>query len=341
MEFPLVPFSEVRSPLVSQEGDAKVARLRVAEKLWNDIAPFVIGSKAGDIATVELESGQIMELVVQTNQAMSDLQNEAKHAIRCSNLTSEKNKSLFLHLELGHFHPQNQRLFRRELKQCFKSLQALSTKEQAFKGLILDLRGNSGGHISIMAELLPYIASESVRIPYGVQIKPSKVAKNQLLKRRKGWFIPRDAYEKNLQVLNQQLAELPTDTIAFVPFAVPIRADRRLNYEGPIALIMDGLSASASVSIASWFVRSGRGMTFGEPPMGSISGTFGNPVQMTLPESGLRVNIASARYFTQNPVKWESAPLLPDFPVSPDANQVLSKIDAQRDRAMEWLIELD
>ncbi len=90
MEFPLVPFSEVRSPLVSQEGDAKVARLRVAEKLWNDIAPFVIGSKAGDIATVELESGQIMELVVQTNQAMSDLQNEAKHAIRCSNLTSEK-----------------------------------------------------------------------------------------------------------------------------------------------------------------------------------------------------------------------------------------------------------
>ena len=192
-----------------------------------------------------------------------------------------------------------------------------------------------------MAELLPYLTSEAVRIPYGVQIKVSETAKSQLLKRRRGWFLRKEKYDKNLQNLNEQLGQLPLDTIAFVPFSVPITPDSRLNYNGPVALIMDGLSASASVSIASWFVRSGRGMTFGEPPMGSISGTFGNPVQIKLPESGLLVNIASARYFTQNPMQWVSLPLLPDFPVIPDAEQVLRNIDAPRNRALEWLNDID
>jgi hypothetical protein len=75
--------------------------------------------------------------------------------------------------------------------------------------------------------------------------------------------------------------------------------------------------------------------------MGSISGTFGNPVQIKLPESGLLVNIASARYFTQNPMQWVSLPLLPDFPVIPDAEQVLRNIDAPRNRALEWLNDID
>ena len=328
-------------PLVSQEGDAKVARLRVAEKLWNDIAPFVTGSKIGDEVTVQLKNGQSFELLVQTNEEMQELQRQSAKAIHWTEMVDEANNGTSIHLKIGHFHPENLRLFRRELQRCFRAVKDLSEQNQNFKGLVLDLRGNSGGHISIMAELLPYLISEAVRIPYGVQIKVSETAKSQLLKRRRGWFLRKEKYDKNLQNLNEQLGQLPLDTIAFVPFSVPITPDGRLNYNGPVALIMDGLSASASVSIASWFVRSGRGMTFGEPPMGSISGTFGNPVQIKLPESGLLVNIASARYFTQNPMQWVSLPLLPDFPVIPDAEQVLRNIDAPRNRALEWLNDID
>ena len=42
--------------LVSQEGDAGLARLRMAEKLWNDIAPFAVGASIADTLTIELSS---------------------------------------------------------------------------------------------------------------------------------------------------------------------------------------------------------------------------------------------------------------------------------------------
>jgi C-terminal processing protease CtpA/Prc len=80
--------------------------------------------------------------------------------------------------------------------------------------------------------------------------------------------------------------------MSFVPFENPITPKKRLNYAGPVVMVLDGLSASASVSFAAWFVRSGRGKTIGEPPMGGISGTFGNPVRLTLPSSKLQFNVA-------------------------------------------------
>ena len=43
--------------LVSQEGDAALARLRMSEKLWNDIAPFAIGVDVSDSVLVEYTSG--------------------------------------------------------------------------------------------------------------------------------------------------------------------------------------------------------------------------------------------------------------------------------------------
>jgi C-terminal processing protease CtpA/Prc len=136
--------------------------------------------------------------------------------------------------------------------------------------------------------------------------------------------------------MNNALRSATRDTLLFVPFDIPIYPHRKFKHEGKIALLFDGLSASASVSIASWFIRSGRGATFGEPTMGSVSGTFGNPVQYTLPESGLVVNIASARYFTQNPVRWEAGPLLPDFPVSATLSQFQLNRDSVMDAAVDW-----
>lgn len=202
--------------------------------------------------------------------------------------------------------------------------------------LVLDLRGNSGGHIAVMAELLPYISDVSIRIPFGAQIRTSKAAKEQLAIRHRRLGMREHRYSSNLKRMNNALRGESGDTLLFVPFQVPIKPNRKLVHTGKIALLFDGLSASASVSIASWFIRSGRGATFGEPTMGSISGTFGNPVRYTLPESGLVVNIASARYFTQNPVRWEASPLLPDFPVNLTLSQFQLGLDPTMEAAEDW-----
>ena len=184
-------------------------------------------------------------------------------------------------LTIKHFHPENVRSFRQELKACFKHIKALEADDEVrFAGLILDLRGNSGGHIAIMAELLPYLTTAPVNLPAGVQIKASEEAKARWGTGRFG-LIGGKSYLKNLQVLKSTLSKIEGDSIAYIPFDRSIEPRKRLAYSGTTALLLDGLSASATVSIASWFVRSGRGETFGEPPMGSVSGTFGNPVRLS------------------------------------------------------------
>ena len=70
--------------------------------------------------------------------------------------------------------------------------------------------------------------------------------------------------------------------------------------------------------------------------MGSVSGTFGNPVRVILPETGLAANVASARYFTQQPVRWEAAPLLVDFPISKTAADFQSGTDPVLEAALNW-----
>lgn len=324
--------------LVSQEGDAALARLRMSEKLWNDIAPFSIGAEIEDSVRVDYASGQSEILTVLDNDGI-----KAWHASRIEDQPLvwkevQADSNVAIVLTINHFHPENVRDFRKELKACFRHIHELQSKpnENAFSGLILDVRGNSGGHIAIMAELLPYLTDSPVALPAGVQIKASEQAKARWGTGRFG-LIGRRSYLKNLQVLKSTLSRMSLDSIAYVPFERSIQPRRSLQYQGTTALLLDGLSASATVSIASWFVRSGRGETFGEPPMGSISGTFGNPVRLILPETGLAVNVASARYFTQTPVRWESKPLLVDHPVTPSALDIQNSTDPVLLEAINWV----
>jgi len=321
-------------PLISQEGDAQVARLRMAEKLWNDIAPFVVGAHVGDTVFVELADGTIEKLPILSNEEVAGW-NEGKSQEESIEWQLPESPSDPAVLIIHDFHPSNAADFKRQLRRAFRSMHRWNETHGGLN-LVLDLRGNSGGHIAVMAELLPYISDVSIRIPFGAQIRTSKAAKEQLAIRHRRLGMRGHRYSSNLKRMNNALRGESGDTLLFVPFQVPIKPHRKLVHTGKIALLFDGLSASASVSIASWFIRSGRGATFGEPTMGSISGTFGNPVRYTLPESGLVVNIASARYFTQNPVRWEASPLLPDFPVNLTLSQFELGLDPVMEAAEDW-----
>lgn len=324
--------------LVSQEGDAALARLRMSEKLWNDIAPFSIGAAIGDTVRVTYASGQSELLTLLGNDDIKSWHTgfKAPKPLVWEEVFMDSTVSVVL--SIRHFHPDNVREFRKELRACFRRIHELQKglDGTAFSGLILDLRSNSGGNIAIMAELLPYLIDSPVSLPAGVQIKASEAAKTRWGKGRFA-LVRQKSYLKNLQVMQSTLRQIDRDSIAYVPFNRPIQPHRSLVYQGTAALLLNGLSASATVSIASWFVRSARGDTFGEPPMGSVSGTFGNPVQLMLPETGLKINVASARYFTQTPVRWESRPLLVDHPISSTALDIQNGTDPVLEQALRWV----
>ena len=324
--------------LVSQEGDALVSRVRMADKLWNDLAPFALGAVAGD--SLPLILGANDSLPAKTTVVAKAYLDSIKLTARKRDISWERltEHPDIVHLSIRSFHPEQVRKFKRELKLCFRTIYRAEKKSKnSIRGIVLDLRQNSGGHIALMAEVLPYLASEATRIPFGAQIKHSEVARHQLSQPWSGGTAFSCGYDRNFVHLNKAIRDLNQHRMSFVPFENPIIPKKRLNYSGPVAMVLDGLSASASVSFAAWFVRSGRGKTIGEPPMGSISGTFGNPVRLTLPSSKLQFNVATARYYTEEPIRWQTKPLLPDFPIAMTIEDYKRNRDPFLEKAVEWL----
>ena len=72
--------------------------------------------------------------------------------------------------------------------------------------------------------------------------------------------------------------------------------------KGPMALIMDGESASATVSFAGAFQATTRGPVLGEACMGPAQGTMGNPFLVRFPESGIHVSLSTAIYMARTPM---------------------------------------
>jgi C-terminal processing protease CtpA/Prc len=324
--------------LISQEGEAVISRLRMADKLWNDLVPFALGGVGGDHVPF------VLDQQFQNESMLPILVREELDLLKMAASTPEirwnwvEEYPGVVHLKIRSFHPEQLQKFKRELKDCFKAIRSWEKEHgQSISGLILDLRQNSGGHIAVMAEILPYLASVPTRIPFGVQIKHSPEARSQLMQPTFGRPFAPFGYHKNFKILNQAIRNRNDEIMTFVPFESAITPRRRLKYEGPAVMLLDGLSASASVSLAAWFVRSGRGKTIGEPPMGSISGTFGNPIRITLPSSGIQVNVATARYYTEAPIRWETRPLLPDFPVTKTIEDYVFDRDPFLERALRWL----
>ena len=324
--------------LISQEGDAVISKLRMADKLWNDLVPFALGAVGGDRVPF------VLDQPFQDETMLPTLVREEMDLLKMHGSTPDiswdwvEEHPDVVHLSIRSFHPEELQKFKHELKDCFKAIHEREKQRgQPITGLIVDLRQNSGGHIGVMAEVLPYLASVPTRIPYGAQIKHSPEAKAQLMQPTFGRSLVPFGYQKNFKILNQAIRNRKASNMTFVPFESAITPRRRLNYDGPAVMLLDGLSASASVSLAAWFVRSGRGKTIGEPPMGSISGTFGNPIRITLPNSGMQMNVATARYYTEAPIRWETRPLLPDFPVTKTIQDYVFDRDPFLDQALRWL----
>ena len=85
-------------------------------------------------------------------------------------------------------------------------------------------------------------------------------------------------------------------------------------HRGPVALLIDGESASASVSFAGAFQDHEQGPVFGEACMGPSNGTMGNPCLRRLPISGVFVSLSTAMYMAQPGGDWaQSKPIQPDI----------------------------
>jgi hypothetical protein len=215
-------------------------------------------------------------------------------------------------LEISSFMSGSGWRYFRELNRGFKQIEK-HRDEWGIKGLVVDLRGNLGGAAYRMAEVFYYLTEEEIKIPVAYIMRQSKESAELNRDRYRGmvrWIVDRWGNEENGLVEIKRMAELEIGEVDTVRPA-GMKLDMGNVFDGPVVVLIDGLSSSASVSFVSEFNRLDRGMVLGESCNGPNTGTFSDAIERDLPESGLKVMISTGRFVMDEEYAFRSRPIKP------------------------------
>ena len=188
-------------------------------------------------------------------------------------------------LEIGSFMSGSGWRYFRELNRGFKQIDK-HRDEWGIKGLVVDLRGNLGGLGYRMAEVFYYLTEEEIKIPVAYIKRQSRESAELNRDRYRGmvrWIVNRWGNEENGMIEIKRLAELEIGEVDTIRPA-GMKLEMGNVFDGPVVVLIDGLSSSASVSFVSEFNRLDRGMVLGESCNGPNTGTFGDAIERNLPE---------------------------------------------------------
>lgn len=212
-------------------------------------------------------------------------------------------------LHISSFSRGSWRNFERRLRLGFEHLRTQGGP------LVINLRGNPGGQSYRMELLWNHFSNASTHLPYALVAKQSaftaRINGRHYKRLRKRWV------DKHLDTSAEAryihtMATMPvgeTDTLFF-----PKKFPNAKRFKGPVAVVIDGESASASVSFAGAFQDQKRGPVLGESCMGPANGTMGNPYLRRLPHSGIFVSLSTAIYMAKPVENWaEGTSIQPDL----------------------------
>ena len=283
--------------IAPQEGNSWTGKTRFAEALLVPVAVSLQDENLGDT----FQGG------FQVNGVNYELGLKKKKASWKSMFNHEKHIEWnvgedHVTLKIKSFGKGKSKVYFSVLRRGFRKLERKS-KKWGTKALVIDLRGNTGGYSARMSEVLYYICDKTIKVP-AIYIKPNDLQKGS-----------------------------PLDTVRF--------EGRKMGgkhlWEGPTSLLIDGFSASASVSLAGVFRQQKLGPIFGEACLGTRSGTFSDPVSYTLPESGLKVSIASGIFSMDDEIKMGMRSVAPTRWVQCNVKDLISGNDPTEGAIKDWI----
>ncbi len=220
---------------------------------------------------------------------------------------------------IGHEGP-----YHRKLKRIFRKIKRMKTI-----GLVVDLRGNSGGLASRMEKVASHLIEQPDPLIGAVEFQVSSSAREAFppdfdlapMKRRERW-----ARTDRWAAWRLMVDALPEGTWWKGPLD-PLQPHRR-PYQGPVAVLVDGGTASTAVHFASWAASKDRMATIGEPALSGISGTGAHAATWTLPISGLPVSCSTMRIWMNATPNWEVGQWMPE---------IIAPRNKAADEAAQWL----
>jgi len=227
--------------------------------------------------------------------------------------------------------------FLHELRRCVERLRET-------RGLIIDVRGNSGGSRDVLRSLLPYFmrADDAPRI---ANVAAYRLGPEEAPDRPDGYLADRFLYpaawsgwsEAERRAISEFAARFkpewapPAGEFSDWHYFVISRAStgRVARYERPVIVLMDGDSFSAT-DVFCGAMKGWRSVTLMGTPSG---GGSGRAKEYTLTHSGLRVLLSSMASFQPSGALYDGRGVEPDAIVEPTLSDLLGESDTLLDSA--------
>ncbi len=206
-------------------------------------------------------------------------------------------------------------------------------------GLIIDVRGNTGGERHILFELYPFFITE----PKVVSVAISKFNKlNGLYKRGlypidyEDWTLDeRTTIEKFKRNFKPAWNFNRTEFLDQYFYMVISPYDGAYQYEGPIVLLMDESCFGSTAVFLSAFAQLDNVTLVGMPNAGG----HGRSGRFTLHHSKILIQLSTMATFRANGALFDGTGIHPDIWATPTLEDIIGKTDSVLDKAIQILIE--
>ena len=238
------------------------------------------------------------------------------------------------YLRIYSFEPKNEIKFRKKIDRFFKAV-----KERSCVSVVIDLRENKGGYIVLLEHLLSHINSEGKTYDLRYNYKRSDLDRFETLSRLKKIDFIKKAkrvYPNGMISKEYDFYKSPKGTVKSILYRKKLKNRNNMTYTNKCTLVINGLSMSASVLMASWFKETHRGEVIGSPCYGSQSGTNGNPASIFLKHSGLPVSISTLILNPENVNKAQTGDIKMDQKIHVSLDDIKKENDPFRNYSIQY-----
>ena len=331
-----VPILELFSSALSLstiEGKSYTSKIRISENLLNPVILNSCGKEVLNVKIISVDGDEFEYPIDEFVEKTKKEKTKSKRDCGVEWIWPQEGHTPVVYLKIKSFSEGEYRAYFKELNKGFKQL-----KRSGLSHLVVDLRGNLGGEASRVNTLINFIYKDEIRYPYSVILKMSEENQADLSSVYKGltklvvekFSHKNKGFDHFKRLANLQVGEM--DTLYFSPE----ESYMKHIFDGELCLLMDGLSASGSVSFASKFKSLNIGYIIGEPCMGSMTGTYANPIWRSLPNSGVSVNLSSGIFFLDSTMQIGSTPINPNRFIQWSANDMANSIDPHIEAVEDW-----
>lgn len=320
-------FEEVKL-FAMQEGDSEVGKIRITEAIFPQICPMLALTKAENQLLVRFPLRDKSDLITYPGRTAKYMRKNApkRKNDHWESLSIDAESDVAV-LRIGSFNWKSTSHYHRFLKKSFRTIE-----REDVQTLVIDIRDNTGGKADRAEIIYSYLNGSPINMPEYIIAKQSEISRERNHKIYRGLtrFIINNFYKKNEEVqhfrtmINMKDAEV--DTFFYKD---PEPPSNKYRFKGDVLLLMNGKSGSASVNFASGFRRLGLGPIVGEPCLGPISGTWGNPGIYRMPNCGLKVFLSTIRFGADGTFDVARESLQPDHHIPYNSKDLARNRDTQ------------